>query len=120
MKKIEFINYPKCSTCVKARKWLEEKNIPFENRDIVINNPNKDEIRTYLELSKKDLKKFFNTSGILYREMNLKDKLPKMSQEDMIGILSTNGKLIKRPLLVTEKDVLVGFKEEEWKKYFNL
>lgn len=120
MQKIEFINYPKCSTCVKARKWLEKNNISFVHRDIVINNPTKDEIKNYIILSNKELKKFFNTSGILYREMNLKDKLATMSEDEMIKLLSSNGKLVKRPLLVTEDNVLIGFKEEEWKKYFNL
>lgn len=120
MKKVEFINYPKCSTCVKARKWLENNNIDFESRDIVLNNPNAKEIKSYWEKSGKDIKKFFNTSGILYREMNLKDKLVSMSIDDMINLLATNGKLIKRPLIISENAVLIGFKEEEWIKFFNI
>lgn len=120
MKKVEFINYPRCSTCVKARKWLENNGIDFDNRDIVTNNPNENEIKKYLKISGKELKKFFNTSGILYREMNLKDKLPDMSEDEMIKLLATDGKLVKRPLIVTEKEVLIGFKEEEWKNFFKV
>lgn len=120
MKKVEFINYPKCSTCVKARKWLENNGIEFENRDIVTNNPSESEIKKYLKISEKELKKFFNTSGILYREMNLKEKLADMSEDEMIKLLATDGKLVKRPLLVTEEDILIGFKEEEWKNFFKV
>lgn len=120
MKKVEFINYPKCSTCVKARKWLENNGIEFSNRDIVTNNPSESEIKRYLKISGKELKKFFNTSGILYREMNLKEKLADMSEDEMIKLLATDGKLVKRPLLVTEEDILIGFKEEEWKNFFKV
>lgn len=120
MKKVGFINYPKCTTCIKARKWLESNNVDFEARDIVLNNPTEKEIKEYLKRSGKDLKKFFNTSGILYREMNLKDKLATMSEEEMIKLLASNGKLVKRPLVVAEKDVLIGFKEEEWKNFFKV
>lgn len=120
MVKVKFINYPRCSTCVKAKKWLESNDIDFEDRDIVINNPTEKEIKEYLKKSGKEIKKFFNTSGILYREMNLKDKLATMSEEEMIKLLASNGKLVKRPLVVAEKDVLIGFKEEEWKNFFKV
>ncbi|MDO4690082.1 MAG: arsenate reductase family protein [Fusobacterium sp.] len=120
MKKVEFINYPKCSTCVKARKWLENNNINFENRDIITKNPNVEEIKNYLKLSGKEVKKFFNTSGILYREMNLKEKLNNMTEREMIELLATNGKLVKRPLLVLNDNVLIGFKEEEWGNFLKL
>ena len=120
MKKIEFINYPKCSTCVKAKKWLENNGIDFENRDIVINNPSAGEIKKYLKISGKEIKKFFNTSGILYREMNLKDKLADMNEDEMVELLATNGKLVKRPLIVANDEVLIGFKEEEWKSFFKV
>ena len=104
MKKL-FIQYPKCTTCKKAKKFLIDNNIEFEDRDITLNNPNEEE-----------LKKFFNTSGILYREMNLKDKLKEMNEEEMIKLLATDGKLIKRPLLVSEEGILVGFKEDSYKQ----
>lgn len=120
MKKVDFINYPKCTTCIKARKWLESNNVNFEARDIVLNNPTEEEIKDYLKRSGKELKKFFNTSGILYREMNLKEKLPTMSEAEMIKLLASNGKLVKRPLIVADKDVLIGFKEEEWAKFFKV
>lgn len=120
MKKVDFINYPKCTTCIKARKWLESNNVNFEARDIVINNPTEEEIKDYLKRSGKELKKFFNTSGILYREMNLKEKLTTMSEAEIIKLLASNGKLVKRPLIVADKDVLIGFKEEEWAKFFKV
>ena len=115
MKKL-FIQYPKCTTCKKAKKFLIDNNIEFEDRDITLNNPNEEELKKWIKLSGLDVKKFFNTSGILYREMNLKDKIKTMSKEEMIEILSTNGMLVKRPLLVTEDIVLVGFKEENYKE----
>lgn len=120
MGKVKFLCYPRCSTCAKAKKWLENNNIDFEFRDIVVENPNVKELKSYFKTSKKELKKFFNTSGILYREMNLKDKLAAMSEDEMIKLLSTNGKLVKRPLLIAEDEVLIGFKEDEWKKYFKV
>ncbi|MCI5725298.1 arsenate reductase family protein [Fusobacterium sp.] len=120
MKKVDFINYPKCTTCIKARKWLESNNVNFEARDIVLNNPTEEEIKDYLKRSGKELKKFFNTSGILYREMNLKEKLTTMSEAEIIKLLASNGKLVKRPLIVADKDVLIGFKEEEWAKFFKV
>ena len=111
-----FINYPKCSTCKKAEKFLKEDNIEFINRNIVEENPSAEELALWMEKSGLEPRKFFNTSGVLYREMNLKDKIKTMSKEEMIEILSTNGMLVKRPLLVTEDIVLVGFKEENYKE----
>ena len=110
-----FINYPKCSTCKKAEKFLKENNVEFINRNIVEENPSAEELALWIERSGLEPKKFFNTSGVLYREMNLKDKVKTMSKEEMIEILSTNGMLVKRPLLVTDDKVLVGFKEENYK-----
>lgn len=109
-----FVNYPKCSTCVKARKWLEENGIEFESRHIVENNPTKEELKAWLELSGQPVKKFFNTSGILYREMNLKEKVAENNEDELLEILSTNGMLVKRPLLIGADKVLIGFKEKEW------
>lgn len=114
-----FLNYPKCTTCIKARKWLEENNIEFISRHIVEDNPNFEELKKFIELSGLPVKKFFNTSGILYREMQLKDKLATMNDEDMIKLLATNGMLVKRPLIVTEKGVLIGFKADKWTEFFN-
>ena len=111
-----FINYPKCSTCKKAEKFLKENNVEFINRNIVEENPSAEELALWIERSGLEPKKFFNTSGVLYREMNLKDKVKTMSKEEMIEILSTNGMLVKRPLLVTDDKVLVGFKEENYKE----
>ena len=111
-----FINYPKCSTCKKAEKFLKENNIEFINRNIVEENPSAEELALWMEKSGLEPRKFFNTSGVLYREMNLKDKIKTMSKEEMIEILSTNKKKIKRPLLVMDDKVLVGFKEENYKE----
>ena len=109
-----FLEYLKCSTCKKAKNWLKDNNIDFEARDIVKDNPTKEELKTWYEKSNLDIKKFFNTSGILYRELNLKDKLKDMSDDEKLELLSTNGMLIKRPLLVKEDGVILGFKEEEY------
>ena len=111
-----FINYPKCSTCKKAEKFLKENNIEFINRNIVEENPTAEELSLWMDKSGLEPRKFFNTSGVLYREMNLKDKIKTMSKEEMIEILSTNGMLVKRPLLVMDDKVLVGFKEENYKE----
>ena len=111
-----FINYPKCSTCKKAEKFLKENNIEFINRNIVEENPSAEELALWMEKSGLEPRKFFNTSGVLYREMNLKDKIKTMSKEEMIEILSTNGMLVKRPLLVMDDKLLVGFKEENYKE----
>lgn len=109
-----FLCYPKCSTCQKAQKWLDENNIEYTNRMIVENNPTVEELKKWIPMSGLPLKRFFNTSGLVYKELGLKEKLPTMSEEEQIRILSTNGKLVKRPLVVTDKTVLVGFKEQEW------
>ncbi len=107
--------YRKCSTCIKALKWLEENNVVFEERPIVEQNPTYDELKKWYEMSGLPLRKFFNTSGLLYKDMQLKDKLPEMSEEEQLRLLATNGKLVKRPLVVGDGFVLVGFKEEEWR-----
>lgn len=111
-----FVNYPKCSTCKRAEKFLKENNVEFVNRNILEENPTAEELSLWMDKSGLEPRKFFNTSGVLYREMNLKDKIKTMSKEEMIEILSTNGMLVKRPLLVTEDIVLVGFKEENYKE----
>ncbi len=113
---MEFICYPKCSTCQKAKKWLDENKIAYIERHIVEANPSAEELKMWYERSGLPLKKFFNTSGMLYKEMKLKDKLPEMSEEEQIKLLATNGMLVKRPLIVDEDKVLVGFKETEWKE----
>ena len=109
-----FICYPKCSTCQKAKKWLDENNIEYTQRHIVENNPTYDELKEWYEKSGLELKRFFNTSGLLYKDMKLKDKLPAMSEDEQLKLLSTNGMLVKRPLVVTKDTVLVGFKEGQW------
>lgn len=111
---ILFVEYPKCTTCIKAKKFLKEKGIDFEDRHIAENKPTAEELKAWFEKSGLEIKKFFNTSGKLYKEMNLKDKVKDMSVEECIELLSTNGMLIKRPILVTKDKVLVGFKEEEY------
>lgn len=109
-----FVSYPKCSTCKKARKFLEEKGVAFEDRDIKEQNPTADELKEWIAKSGLPAKKFFNTSGMLYRQMELKDKLPNMSEQEMIELLATDGMLVKRPILVSEDKVLVGFRQAEW------
>ncbi len=113
---ILFVEYPKCSTCMRAKKWLIEHQIEFEDRHIVENNPSASELKVWHEKSGLPLKKFFNTSGKLYKEMNLKEKLPGMSGQEMIELLVTDGMLVKRPVVVGDDFVLVGFKEEQWSK----
>lgn len=108
--------YRKCSTCMKAIKWLEEKKLSFEERPIVEENPTFEELQEWYQKSGLPLKKFFNTSGMLYKEMKLKDKLPEMSEEEQLQLLATNGMLVKRPLVVGEDFVLTGFREKEWKE----
>ena len=110
-----FICYPKCTTCQKAKKWLEENEINFEVRDIKLQNPNKEELEKWLKDSGLPIKRLFNTSGILYKEMGLKDKLGSMSEEEQLKLLATDGMLVKRPILIKEDKVLVGFKENEWR-----
>jgi len=109
-----FIYYPKCSTCIKAKKWLDEKGVKYTARHIVEENPSYDELKEWFAKSGLPLKKFFNTSGMLYKEMQLKDKLPSMSEEEQLKLLATNGMLVKRPIVVKGKTILVGFKEAEW------
>ena len=109
-----FIEYPKCSTCKKAKKYLEEHGIEFEDRHIVEENPTKEELTEWIRISGKPVKKFFNTSGMKYRELGLKDKLPQMSEEEQIELLASDGMLVKRPLLIDGEIVLTGFKEAEW------
>lgn len=109
-----FLWYPKCTTCQKAKKWLEENNIQFEERHIVENNPNKQELEEWINKSNYEIKKFFNTSGLKYKELNLKEKLPQMSQDEKLELLATNGMLVKRPIFISDNNILVGFKEKEW------
>ena len=109
-----FICYPKCSTCKKARKWLEENGLAFDERDIKEENPTRKELVKWNKKSGLPLRKFFNTSGMLYRELQLKDKLPGMTEDEMYDLLATDGMLVKRPLLVAGDTVLVGFKQAEW------
>ena len=109
-----FICYPKCSTCKKAKKWLDEHNVEYTERHIVENNPTYDELKEWFNKSGLPIKRFFNTSGLLYKEMKLKDKLPTMSEDEQLQLLATHGMLVKRPLIVGENTVLTGFKESEW------
>ena len=109
-----FLCYPKCSTCQKARKWLDERGIKYTERHIAEKNPTYDELKVWYQQSGLPIKKFFNTSGMLYKEQKLKDKLPDMSEEEQLRLLATNGMLVKRPLIVKENLVLTGFKEKEW------
>lgn len=109
-----FICYPKCSTCKKAKKWLDEHHIEYTERHIVEDNPSYDELKDWYGKSGFSLKKFFNTSGLLYKEMELKNKLPSMSEEEQLKLLATNGMLVKRPIVVASDKVLIGFKETEW------
>lgn len=111
-----FLCYPRCSTCQKAKKWLDEQGKEYVERHIVEDNPTYDELKSWYEISGLPLKKFFNTSGLMYKELQLKDKLPTMSEEEMLKLLATNGMLVKRPLLIKDEKVLVGFKEAEWEE----
>ena len=111
---LKFICYPKCTTCQKARKWLDENNIEYEFRDIKLENPALEELTAWYKLSGLPLRKFFNTSGLLYKSMELKTKLPSMTDEEMLALLATDGMLVKRPLAIGDDFVLVGFKEAEW------
>ena len=109
-----FLEYPPCTTCKKARKWLEDNGIAFDARHIKENNPTYEELKSWYEKSGLPLKKFFNTSGLQYRALELKDKLPTMNEEEQLQLLSSDGMLVKRPLVVTETTVLTGFKEKDW------
>lgn len=110
------IEYPKCSTCKKAKQWLKDQQTAFEERDIKEQNPTREELKGWHEKSGLDIKRFFNTSGMLYKEMRLKDRLPEMSLEEKYDLLSTDGMLVKRPILVTERGIATGFRPEEWEK----
>lgn len=109
-----FICYSKCSTCKKAEKFLKDNNLKYVIRDIKTNNPSKEELDKFVKLSDNDIKSFFNTSGLVYKELGLKDKLSNMSYEEKLNVLSTNGMLVKRPILVTNNKVYVGFNENKW------
>ena len=111
---LKFICYPKCTTCQKAKKWLDDKETEYEIRDIKLDNPTLLELTEWHRKSGLPLKKFFNTSGLLYKSLDLKNKLPEMTEEEMLKLLATDGMLVKRPLLVGDNFVLVGFKEAEW------
>ena len=111
---IKFLCYPKCTTCQRAQKWLDNNNIKYELRNIKENNPSLDELSSWHKASGLGLKKFFNTSGLLYKSLGLKDKLQKMSEDEQLKLLSTDGMLVKRPLVIGDGFVLVGFKENEW------
>lgn len=111
-----FVHYPRCSTCKKAKKWLEENNLEFDEKDIVEDNPTFEELNKWFEKSDLPLKRFFNTSGMKYRELKLKDKLPDMSEKEQLELLATDGMLVKRPIIVTDDVVLTGFKVKEWEE----
>ena len=114
---LKFICYPKCTTCQKAQKWLDEQHIPYEFRDIKLDNPSLEELSAWYQQSGLPLKKFFNTSGLLYKSLDLKNKLPAMTEQDMLNLLATDGMLVKRPLLIGDDFVLVGFKEAQWAEH---
>ena len=113
---MKFICYPKCTTCQKAKKWLDDNNVEYELRDIKLDNPSFEELNEWYRKSGLPLKKFFNTSGLLYKSLDLKNKHPRMSEEEMLKLLATDGMLVKRPLFIGDDFVLVGFKEAEWKE----
>lgn len=114
-----FIEYPKCSTCQKAKKWLVEQEVEFEDRHIVEQNPTEAELTEWISRSGLELKKFFNTSGMKYKELGLKDKLPSMSAEEQIALLASDGMLVKRPLVVMDDKILTGFKPDQWAEALN-
>ena len=114
-----FIEYPKCSTCKKAKKWLQENGIEFDDRHIIENNPSKEELKEWIKKSGKEIKKWFNTSGLKYKELNLKEKLNNMTDDEKIELLSQDGMLVKRPLIITDNLILVGFREKEWEQLKN-
>ncbi len=109
-----FVEYPKCSTCQKAKKWLDEHGIAYEDRHIVEQNPTAEELKLWWEKSGLPLKRFFNTSGLKYKSLGLKEKLPAMTEEEQLALLATDGMLVKRPLVIGDDCILVGFKEKEW------
>jgi len=114
--RMQFIQYPPCSTCQKAKKWLDEHGISYTDRHIKENNPSYEELKLWYEMSGLPLKKFFNTSGLLYKSLSLKEKLPTMTAEEQLHLLSTDGMLVKRPIVVNGSTVLVGFKETQWQE----
>ena len=116
---LKFICYPKCSTCMKAQKWLDEHSVAYEIRNIKEENPTKDELASYLKKSGRPAAKMFNTSGLLYRSMGLKDKIGAMSEDEILALLATDGMLVKRPILVGDDFALFGFKEAEWAEKLN-
>jgi arsenate reductase len=116
---LQFICYTKCSTCQKAKKWLEENQVLFSERPIKEQNPNYEELSTWLKKSGSPVKKLFNTSGLLYKSQHIKEKIDKLSEEDLLKILGSDGMMVKRPILVGEDFALFGFREEEWKKAIN-
>lgn len=109
-----FIEYPKCSTCKKAKLFLDKNKVNYEDRNIVLDNPKENELNLWVEKSGKEINRFFNTSGLKYRELNLKDKIKEMSYEEKLKLLATDGMLVKRPILVLDNKVLIGFNEKEW------
>lgn len=111
-----FLHYPKCSTCKKAKKWLDDNDLSYMERDITVQNPTAEELRKWQQLSGLPLRRFFNTSGMRYRELELAAKLPEMPEEEQLKLLASDGMLVKRPLLVTKDTVLIGFRETEWSK----
>ena len=117
---ILFVEYPKCSTCQKAKKWLQEQGVSFTSRHIKEQNPTKEELKEWHQKSGLDIKRFFNTSGMMDREMTLQDRLPAMSLEEKYSRLSTEGMLVQRPILVTEQGIAAGFRPEEWEKLLNV
>ena len=116
---LKFICYPKCTTCGKAKKWLDDNKIEYGLRDIKLDKPTLEELTDWHKRSQLPLKKFFNTSGLLYRSLDLKNKLPEMSEDEMLNLLATDGMLVKRPILVGDNFVLVGFKEAQWSEKLN-
>ena len=114
-----FIEYPKCTTCKKAKKWLDDKGVKYDDRHIVEDNPTFDELKLWYEKSGLPLKRFFNTSGLLYKSMELKDRLATMSEDEQLSLLASNGMLVKRPLLITDNAVIPGFREKEWENAIN-
>ena len=116
---LKFICYPKCTTCQKAKKWLDDNKIEYELRDIKLDNPTLEELTSWYKESDLPIKKFFNTSGLLYKSLSLKNKLPEMTEDEVLKLLATDGMLVKRPLLIADDFVLVGFREAEWAEKLN-
>ena len=117
--KVTFLCYDRCTTCKKAQKWLDENGIEYEKRPIKEENPSKEELIKWHELSSLPIKRLFNTSGMLYRSMNLKDRIPEMTDDEIYELLSTDGMLVKRPMIISDDKVLIGFRQKEWEEYFS-